>query len=81
MIFSNVLTLMLLGLLWIQNIIAKKDDMCPIQTFYVKHLKDPWISQEILEAIKDKDRLLSKAKRSDNGDNWIIARRRRNEVK
>ena len=47
----------------------------------VKNLKDPWISNEILEAIKDKDRLLSKAKRSDKQNDWTIARQRRNEVK
>ena len=63
------------------NILKVIDDMCPIQTFYVKNLRDPWISQEILEAIKDKDRLLSKAKRSDNQQDWVIARQRRNEVK
>ena len=63
------------------NISSVINIMCPIQTFYIKSLKDPWISQEILEAIKDKDRLLSKAKRSDEQNDWITARRRRNEVK
>ena len=63
------------------NIMAKIDTMCPTQTFHVKHLKDPWISQELLEAIKDKDRLLSKAKRTNNENDCIIARSRRNEVK
>ena len=42
---------------------------------------DPWITNEILEAIKDKDRLLCNAKRSDSEADWIRARRRRNEVK
>ena len=55
--------------------------MCPVQTFYVKSLKDPWITNEILEAIKDEDRLLCNAKRSNSEADWIGARRRRNEVK
>ena len=63
------------------NILKVINAMCPIQTFYIKNLKDPWITQEILEGIKDKDRLLSKAKHSDNQDDWVVARRRRNEVK
>ena len=57
------------------------DVMCPVKKFHVRHLKDPWISQEILEAIKDKDMLLSLAKRTNKIDDWFIARRRRNEVK
>ena len=63
------------------NILDIIDVMCPLQTFHVKHLKDPWISQEILEAIKDKDRLLCRAKRTNQLDDWTLARRRRNEVK
>ena len=62
----------------VRNVI---DNMCPMQTFFVKYLKDPWISQEIMEAIKDKDMLLSIAKRTDRQIDWIAARRRRNEVK
>ena len=64
-----------------RNILNIIDTMCPTQTFLIKNLKDPWISQEILKAIKDKDRLLSKAKKSNLHEDWILARRRRNEVK
>ena len=63
------------------NIQATIDTMCPIRSFNIKQMKDPWISNEILEAIHDKDRLLSKAKRTNNQYDWIVARRRRNEVK
>ena len=63
------------------NILNIINTMCPIQTFHVKHLKDPWISQEILEAMKDKDRLLSLAKRNNRAEDWVLARRRRNQVK
>ena len=36
--------------------------MCPIKFIPVKALEDPWISNEFLEAFKNKDRLLQKAK-------------------
>ena len=55
--------------------------MCPEKTFKIKKLKDPWISQEILEGIKDKDLLLSRAKDSNNPEDWKNARNRQNEVK
>ena len=34
------------------NILNIINIVCPIQTCHVKHLKDPWISEKILEAIK-----------------------------
>ena len=55
--------------------------MCPKQTFRIKSLKDPWITNELLEAIKDKDILLSHAKRTDDQLDWILGRRRCYEVK
>ena len=57
------------------------DIMCPIKDFNIKQMKDPWITNEILEAIHDKDYLLARAKRSNDHDDWVLARRRRNEVK
>ena len=63
------------------NILTTINQICPEKTFKIKKLKDPWISQEILEGIKDKDLLLSRAKHSNNPEDWIAARNRRNEVK
>ena len=63
------------------NIISTIDRICPTKTFKIKNLKDPWISQEILESIRDKDRLLARAKHTNNLDDWSIARNSRNEVK
>ena len=57
------------------------DNMCPTKTFKINNLKDPWIMQEILENIRDNDRLLARAKHSNIPNDWIIARARRNEVK
>ena len=44
------------------NIQSTIDNMCPIRSFNIKQMKDPWITNEILESIHDKDRLLSRAK-------------------
>ena len=63
------------------NILKVLDIMCPYKKYNVKQVKDPWISNEILECIHDKDRLLSRAKHINDPNDWKIARRRRNEVK
>ena len=56
------------------------DDMCPLKSFKIKNLKDPWITNEILESIHDKDILMRRAKRSDNVNDWIEARIARNKT-
>ena len=63
------------------NIQSTIDNMCPIRSFNIKQMKDPWITNEILESIHDKDRLLSRAKRSNDPQDWTDARLRRYEVK
>ena len=51
---------------------------CPMKEFKIKKTKEPWISPELLEFIKDKDKALRKAKRSHLDMDWEIARRLRN---
>ena len=63
------------------NIRAIIDDMCPIKKYNIKQVKDPWISNEILKSIHDKDRLLTRVKRRRDLDDLTAARRSRNEVK
>ena len=41
---------------------------------------DPWISNELLEEIKDKNRQLKRAKRTRLPEDWLEAKRARNEV-
>ena len=69
-------------LLW-ENLISqiKKliDQTCPLKRFKVRVTNKPWITNEIIEQIKDKDRALKKAKRTNNPDDWIRARRLRND--
>ena len=54
--------------------------MCPLKSFNVRGYREPWITNEAIEAIKDKDRLLAKARRSDKVEDWTRAKRVRNEV-
>ena len=55
------------------------DQLCPKKIFKIKKYKEPWISQELLELIKDKDLMLKKAKKSKLPEDWIIAKRYRND--
>ena len=45
------------------NIMVTTDRMCPMKQFKVKKYRDPWISSELIELIKEKDRALKKAKK------------------
>ena len=42
--------------------------------------KEPWVTNEILELIKDKDRLLRRAKKRNNENDWQLAREARNNT-
>ena len=54
--------------------------MCPTKKFSVKTYDDPWITREIIELIRDKDRLLKVARVSGRDEDWRVARRARNVV-
>ena len=54
--------------------------MCPIKSYRVSEAREPWMTNEMLESIKDKDRLLRKAKNSGQKADWDEARRARNRV-
>ena len=56
------------------------DRMCPIKVFKVNKAREPWVTNEALEAIRDKDRLLKRAKRTGKEEDWAQARRERNRV-
>ena len=65
--------------LFLRNTIMAIETMCPIKTFKVKRYKEPWITQELLELIKDKDVCMKKAKKTGYDRDWIRAKRLRNE--
>ena len=52
--------------------------MCPIKQFKVKQEKEPWITPQLIELIKDKDLALKRAKKSKNPVLWREAKRIRN---
>ena len=52
--------------------------MCPIKTFRIKQVKQPWIMPRLLELIKDKDNALKMAKKSKNPNLWAEVKRIRN---
>ena len=54
--------------------------MCPQRCMKGKVYDDPWITREIIEMIKDKDRLIQEAKRTGREEDWEIAKRARNYV-
>ena len=65
---------------FISNVLSTIDNMCPLRSFKIKNLKDPWISNEILENIHDKDTLLRQAKRTQKENDWKLARQARNRL-
>ena len=56
------------------------DPMCPLKKFRVPEAKEPWITNEALEAIRDKDRLMARARKSKLVDDWNNAKTARNTV-
>ena len=64
-----------------KNIISSKlESMCPIKMFKVNEYRDAWITNELLERILDKNRLLSKARKSGKEEDWNMAKVSRNIV-
>ena len=62
------------------NIQAEIELMCPLKNIKIKKQKEPWITNEILEFINDKNDLLRTAKRTGLADDWDSARIARNLV-
>lgn len=54
------------------------DKHCPFKDFVSKKYKPPWINQEILEKLRDRDRLYKSAKKSMDIDVWKRAKEARN---
>ena len=54
--------------------------MCPLKKYRVAQAKEPWVTNEILESIKDEDRLLRRAKNKNTQHDWNLAKNARNSV-
>ena len=77
-IFDNCENVLILWEIYIKNIREAIDLICPLKQFKVKTSLNPWITNEILEEIKDKDNALRRAKRTKRQDHWLEARLLRN---
>ena len=63
-----------------EKIILQANHFCPIRSFRVEALREPWITNEAVEAIRDKDKLMQKARKSRKEEDWKAAREARNGV-
>ena len=54
------------------------DEMCPLKLFKIKQEKEPWISNQLIELIKDKDYALKRATKSKDPLLWAESKRLRN---
>ena len=51
---------------------------CPIRNFKIKNYRPDWITDQLIESIKDRDYYYVKAKRTGKEDDWNIAKHLRN---
>ena len=56
------------------------DRVCLQKQFSVREFREPWVTNELIEEIKDKDRALQVAKRSGLEEDWVRAKAARNRV-
>ena len=56
------------------------DKTCPLKSFKVKAGVDPWITDELLEEIRDKDLLMKRARSTKLQADWTAAKLSRNRV-
>ena len=59
----------------IRNVI---DVSCPLKSFNIKQVKEPWITPPLIELIKDKDIAIKQAKKGNDPVLWGNAKRLRN---
>ena len=63
-----------------RSILDKINVMCPMKSFRVSEFKEPWMTNEAIEAIKDKDLALNRARRTRKEEDWARAKEMRNRV-
>ena len=54
------------------------DTMCPKRNFRIKNYRPDWMTNELIEQIKDRDYFYFKAKKTGDSDYWNIAKYMRN---
>ena len=60
------------------KILSELNAQCPVKTFKRRILRPPYLTDDLLEQIKDRDYFYKKAKRHGNEDDWEIAKYLRN---
>ena len=63
-----------------ERVINILENMCPEKTFKVNCYREEWMNKDIMEKIINKDKALKKAKKSNNQEDWDLAKRLRNET-
>ena len=61
-------------------ITREADRQCPVRTYKLKHNKPCWLTNEIIEQMKDRDYFYQKAKQTNSEDDWNIAKFHRNQT-
>ena len=62
----------------LDKITLEIDRVCPLRNFKIKQEKEIWITPDLIELIKDKDRILKLAKKRKDPEIWKDAKRLRN---
>lgn len=61
-----------------RNILQSADIHCPYREHRERKELKPWLTPDLLETLKERDRLYRVAKRTNDPNDWILARKARN---
>ena len=67
--------------IYLENILIHINKLYPIRKFNINQQKEPWINDELMHIIIEKDRLLSQAKLLNSDDAWERAKQAKNRTK
>ena len=76
--FDNAQTVSEKWTILLDNIRKEIDKSCPLRNFKIKQEKEPWISPDLIELIKDNNKALKIAKKIKDPELWIEAKALRN---
>ena len=78
--FTNSNDVDALWCLMLKRITHVMDVLCPFVKYRVKEIKKPWVTADMISKIKEKDRALSRAKRSKDNFRIEAAKKERNKT-
>ena len=62
------------------NIVNVLDNICPSKTLQVVDTRPDWLINELLVRMRQRDKAFRKARRTNNGADWALARNLRNQL-